>query len=513
MSAEVVAGTDRATNAPASTANNSGVVAGFIVPGYPHPLLVPDANPGYQRIRDAYAEVRARIEELRPDLLLLYSTQWPSVIGHQVQADPDPEWVHVDQEWHELGPIPYKFRMDADFGTAYVEHGRARGLEMRTVAYRGFPIDTGSIVALKLLDPDNRIPASIVSCNMYADRAETIVLGKAARDAVAATGKRVVAIAVTALSNRVHTGIVPFGEDRIHSQKDDEWNRKYLEILERGRLEDAAQLTRKFHAEAGGDQKMKAIWWLNTVMGQSNTLDGHLYAYEALYGTGAAVVGLVPTVKDAEAVEFDEDDAEVYLGDRNVLGGANLFESADGVDIARSGQDLDEVRAQELGMASDAPTPAAPGAAGPRSAVQPGNGRDQVIVARSAPKPVGAYPHARRVGDLLYLSGLGPRDPETDKVPGGPVWDADGTRNEYDAAAQTEAVIDNMKRVLAASGATIEDVVDVTCYLIDMERDFAAFNAVYAKHFGDVQATRTTLEINRLPTPIAVEFKVIAKAP
>ncbi len=472
----------------------AGIVASFILPGYPHPLLIPEANAGYQRIRDAYAEVREQIDALQPDLILLYSTQWLSVIGHQVQANPSPKWVHVDQEWHELGSIPYEFRIDADYAEAYVQAGQARGLEMRTVAYDGFPIDTGSIVALKLLNPDNAYPASIVSCNMYADRAETIVLGKAAADAIEASGKRVVAIAVTALSNRVHTARVPFAEDRIHSAKDDEWNRKYLEILEGGRLEDAAQLARTFSDQAGGDQRMKAVWWLNAVNGQHNHFEGAIHAYEALYGTGGAVIGLTPTQKSTAEAEFDEDDAEHYLGDRNVLGGANLFESADGVDVARSGIELDAVRRQQM--------------AAPAVATSSG-----VVQASAAPKPVGAYPHARRVGDMLYLSGLGPRNPEDNSVPGGPVWDEVGVKQEYDVRAQTEQVVANMKAVLAASGATIDDVVDCTCYLIDMQRDFAGFNEVYAKHFGDVQATRTTLEINRLPTPIAVEFKVIAKAP
>lgn len=494
---------------PAPTpAGKRGCIAAFVVPGKPHPLQVPDANPGYRRIRDAYDEVRQRIEELDPDLLLLYSTQWHSVIGHQVQADPEPEWVHVDQEWHELGSIPYRFRMDPDFGSAYVEAGGARGLEMRTVAYHGFPIDTGSVVALKLLDPDNRFPASIVSCNMYADRQETIVLGKAARDAIAASGKRVVCIAVTALSNRIFADPVPFEEDRIHSQKDDEWNRKYLAFLEEGRLEDASQLARQFSGQAHGDQKMKAIWWLAAVMGQTNHFDGHLYAYEGIYGTGAALVGLTPTDKPALEAEFDEEDAETYEGDRNVLGGVSAFERA------QTGRDevLEEIGLDADEGVEEAVTSAAggrdDGAAGGPSRIRTGG---QVIQAKAAPKPVGAYPHARRVGEFLYLSGLGPRDPETDEVPGGPVRNADGRPQEYDIAAQTEQVVRNMKLVLAESGATIEDVVDVTCFLIDMERDFQGFNEVYAKHFGDVQATRTTLEVNALPTPIAVEFKVIAR--
>ncbi len=473
------------------------VVASFIVPGQPHPLLIPDKNPAYARARDAFGQVRKAIEELQPDLILLYSTQWLSVIGHQVQADPAPKWTHVDQEWHELGSIPYEFRVDPEYAAAYVEAGRARGLEMRTVAYEGFPVDTGSIVAMKLLNPNNRFPASMVSCNMYADRSETIVLGKAALDAAKATGKRIVAVAVTALSNRLHTNPIPFEEDRIHSLKDDEWNRKYLEILGDGRLEDASQLARQFSAQANGDQRMKAIWWLAAVSGQSNRFDGKVFAYEPLYGTGGALVGLWPTAKDAEEAEYDEDDAEVHLGDRNVLGGVSAFEGGGPADISDTPADTPVPETPPTRLAPAPPQPTA---------------KAGLIQASKAPKPVGAYPHARRVGDFLFLSGLGSRVPGTDEVPGGPVRDADGKPLDYDAAAQTEQVIANLKTVLEEAGASLDDVLDVTCFLIDMDRDFKAFNEVYRKHFEGIQATRTTVAIRALPTPIAVEFKVMARA-
>jgi len=131
----------------------------------------------------------------------------------------------------------------------------------------------------------------------------------------------------------------------------------------------------------------------------------------------------------------------------------------------------------------------------------------------NAPDPVGAYPHARRHGDLLFLSGVGPRQAGTNEIPGGPIRDAQGHPRDYDIRAQTEAVIENIKAVLAACGATLDDVLDVTVFLVDMERDFLGYNEVYAKHFTRVQAARTTLAIRALPTPIAVEFKVIAKAP
>ena len=126
-----------------------------------------------------------------------------------------------------------------------------------------------------------------------------------------------------------------------------------------------------------------------------------------------------------------------------------------------------------------------------------------------APKPVGSYPHARRVGDLLFLSGLGPRNPETNAVPGN-VHDHEGCLIDHDIEAQTRQLIDNLDRVLEAAGATRSDLVDITVFLTDMKRDFERFNAIYAEAFAEAGPCRTTVEVNALPTPIAVEFKCIA---
>jgi 2-aminomuconate deaminase len=126
-----------------------------------------------------------------------------------------------------------------------------------------------------------------------------------------------------------------------------------------------------------------------------------------------------------------------------------------------------------------------------------------------APPPVGAYPHARRVGGLLFLSGVGPRLPDGSGVPGN-IYDDDGTLVSYDIQAQCRQVFANVRAVLEASGARWEDLVDVTVFLTDMDRDFAAFNRLYAEHFAGVDACRTTLGIDALPTPIAIELKCIA---
>ncbi|HEY6985427.1 MAG TPA: Rid family hydrolase [Rhodanobacteraceae bacterium] len=134
-----------------------------------------------------------------------------------------------------------------------------------------------------------------------------------------------------------------------------------------------------------------------------------------------------------------------------------------------------------------------------------------MITTASAPAPVGAYPHARRVGDLLFLSGVGPRRPGSNEIPGN-VHDADGRLIGYDIEAQCRQVFANVRAVLEASGARWEGLVDVTVFLTDMARDFGAYNRVYAEYFADPTSApcRTTLGITALPTPIAIELKCVA---
>ncbi len=297
------------------------IVGGYLLPGLPHPLLASDQNEGWSRLRRAFDQVREDIRQSGADLILMYSTMWPSVIGHQIQADPEPTWTHVDELFHDLGSIPYKFRIDSDFAHAFNDACHARGLATRTVSYKGFPIDTGSVVCLKLANPDNFLPAVICSSNVYADRAETVVLGKAAVDALRESGKKAVAVVVGTLSNRLHQTWIDPKDDCIHSLKDQEWNQKILEFLEAGRLEDVAQLSRQIHAEARVHKvvNLKSFWWLSAVMGAHNLYKGKIYGYEAVYGTGSAVIGLQRAATAAQDLEFDEESPEQYRGDRNVL--------------------------------------------------------------------------------------------------------------------------------------------------------------------------------------------------
>jgi 2-aminomuconate deaminase len=130
------------------------------------------------------------------------------------------------------------------------------------------------------------------------------------------------------------------------------------------------------------------------------------------------------------------------------------------------------------------------------------------ITTNKAPKPVGLYPHARKVGNLLFLSGIGPRT-VTDEIPGLKL-DKNGNFLEFDFEAQCRNVFDNVKIVLEESGSSWDKLVDVTVFLVNMKRDFHTYNKVYAEYFKDAQPCRTTLEINSLPTAIAIEIKCIA---
>jgi 2-aminomuconate deaminase len=135
--------------------------------------------------------------------------------------------------------------------------------------------------------------------------------------------------------------------------------------------------------------------------------------------------------------------------------------------------------------------------------------RDDNVVSDRAPEPVGAFPHAKRVGGLLFLSGIGPRVRGSREIPG-VTFGREGEVVSYDIEQQCLSVFNNVRTVLEDAGSSWERIVDVTVFLTDMQRDFQAFNRLYAEHFADNQPTRTTVEVNRLPTPIAVELKVIA---
>ncbi len=138
-----------------------------------------------------------------------------------------------------------------------------------------------------------------------------------------------------------------------------------------------------------------------------------------------------------------------------------------------------------------------------------GRGARAAIVSPRAPEPVGAYPHARRAGNLLYLSGIGPRARGSREIPG-VTLDGRGRILAHDIEAQCHSVFRNVRAVLEDAGSSWDRIVDVTVFLTNMKEDFPAFNRVYAEYFPADRPARTTVEVGSLPTPIAIELKVIA---
>ena len=128
---------------------------------------------------------------------------------------------------------------------------------------------------------------------------------------------------------------------------------------------------------------------------------------------------------------------------------------------------------------------------------------------KKAPEPVGLYPHAKRVGDLLFLSGVGPRERGTKKIPGVELSPG-GQVLSYNIEIQCHSVFNNIKSILEESGSSWDKLIDVTVFLTDMKNDFETYNRIWAEYFKDNPPCRTTVEINCLPTPIAIELKCIA---
>jgi 2-aminomuconate deaminase len=131
------------------------------------------------------------------------------------------------------------------------------------------------------------------------------------------------------------------------------------------------------------------------------------------------------------------------------------------------------------------------------------------IQSEKAPEPVGNYPHARKVGNLLFLSGVGPRKPGTNVIPG-VMMDGQGNALGHDIEAQCHSVFENVRIILEESGSSWENLVDITVFLTNMQRDFDTYNQIYGDYFKNNQPCRTTVEISSLPTPIAIELKCIA---
>jgi 2-aminophenol/2-amino-5-chlorophenol 1,6-dioxygenase alpha subunit len=260
----------------------------YLVPGLPH-LVSNLPVESWETLRRGMHQAGERVKASAPDVLVLYSTQWISVLGHSFQTNPNPNGLHVDENWYELGDFPFDLQVDTTLGTRAAETASSLGLATKTVNYQGFPLDTGTLVALRFLNSDSAIPVSIVSCNIYAGQGDSLMLGRAMRQAIEESGKRAVVIACTVLSARFFTEEIDPRADRISRAEDDVWNRRVLDLIAHGKNAEVLTLSSVYAQAAVADMGFKAFAWLMGVLNTPATA-GNVLAYGPLWGTGAAVV-------------------------------------------------------------------------------------------------------------------------------------------------------------------------------------------------------------------------------
>ncbi len=264
------------------------IVAAFLVPGSPLPRLKPDNIP-WGRIAAGYQRAGRALAAARPDVLLLYSTQWLAVLDELWLTRPRSTGVHVDENWYEYGDLPYDVKADTELAHACIAATRRIGVNSRGVNYDGFPIDTGCIVANHFLNPDNSIPVVALANNLYHSAETTEQLGRLAAQVADEQGKRVAVIGIGGLSGSILREEIDIRTDRIASHEDDRWNRRILDLIERADVAGYRKEAPAFVAGARAEMGFKHFHWILGALG-GKFYGARTHAYGPVYGSGAAVV-------------------------------------------------------------------------------------------------------------------------------------------------------------------------------------------------------------------------------
>lgn len=264
------------------------VVSAFLVPGSPLPYVQPE-NPPWGELAQAMRTAGKSLAASGPDTVIVYSTQWIAVLDQLWQTRPHLQGVHVDENWHEYGELPFAIDIDTELAESAVTATSGAGIKSKGVNYDQFPIDTGTIVAANFLNPGNRLPLVITANNVYHDWQRTGEIGRIAAEQAARLNRKVAIVVVGGLSGSSFRHPIDIGDDHIAEKGDDAWNRKILQLMERGSAKALLEACPQYAAEAKVDMGFKHLAFLLGAVG-GNFSGATVHGYGPLYGAGGAVV-------------------------------------------------------------------------------------------------------------------------------------------------------------------------------------------------------------------------------
>lgn len=266
------------------------IVGAALVPGMPQ-LLATEPADSWRSLRTGVEEVARRIDAVDPDVLVIISTQWFTVLGHQFQEDQRLTGSHVDENWYayDYGRLAYDYRTDVEFVRAWASETEERGMQARLTNYPGFPIDTGTIIANQLLnDGGTARPVAQVSCNLYADETELAQIGEAAAAAASAKGRSAFVLAISGLSSGLLQEWIEPSQDRIGDPEHERWNCRVLDLLTAGEVDQVMALREDYARAAQVDSQFRVLGFLRGAGAIDHPAE--LLEYGHIWGTGAAVL-------------------------------------------------------------------------------------------------------------------------------------------------------------------------------------------------------------------------------
>lgn len=265
------------------------IVGAAFVPGLPHLLAGRPAN-GWMDLRHATEQLGRDLRAAGAETLMLVSTQWYSVLGLQVQMRPHLHGTRVDENWytHDFGTLDFRLNTDTELASAWLTTLQGAGFQARPTDYPDFPIDTGCITAMRLLDPANQMRVAQVSLNLYGTPESVELVGRAAAEAARTTGRKVAVVAISALSSQPLNVFIGPGQDRIANPGHERWNRRILDLLAKGDVAEVFRLRADFARQAAADSQLRALSYLHGAVDIAVPAD--IRAYAPVWGMGATTI-------------------------------------------------------------------------------------------------------------------------------------------------------------------------------------------------------------------------------